>query len=98
MAPIDPEKIFYLESRGIGEQEAKRVITEGFLSYVMDRAPVEGLREVLYPTLDARWNGRSVHWKDEGPLPSLPKLRIAGWGEIGDWRLDTKLRDAAGRA
>jgi Fe-S cluster assembly protein SufD len=98
VAPIDPEKIFYLESRGIPEPEAKRVICEGFLSHVLDRAPVDGLREVLYPTLDARWTGRSVYWVPEGTLPSLPPLKIVGWGEIGDWRLDTKLRDTAGRA
>lgn len=98
VAPIDPEKIFYLQSRGIDEQEARRVICEGFLSYVLDRAPVDGLRDVLYPTLDARWDGRTVLWGAEGTLPSLPPLQITGWGEIGDWRLDTKLRDTAGRA
>ncbi|MDE1882221.1 MAG: SufD family Fe-S cluster assembly protein, partial [Euryarchaeota archaeon] len=98
VAPIDQEKIFYLESRGIERKEATRMITEGFLSHVLDRAPVTGLREVLYPIVDARWNGRAVVWAPEGPLPDLPPLGIVGWGELGDWRMDTKLRDTAGRA
>ena len=98
VAPIDPERVFYLESRGIPAPEATRMITEGFLAHVLDRAPVEGLREVLYPPLDLRWNGSSVTWSAEGALPSLPPLRIAGWGTMGDWRMDTKLRDAAGRS
>lgn len=98
VAPIDPEKVFYLESRGIDEKDATRMITEGFLSHVLDRAPVAGLREVLYPVIDARWNGQPVLWRSEGALPSLPPLSIVGWGEVGDWRMDTKLRDTAGRA
>lgn len=98
VAPVDREKVFYLESRGIEEGDAVRMITEGFLSHVLDRAPVSGLREVLYPTLDARWNGRPVLWGSEGALPVMPPLSITGWGEMGDWRLDTKLRDTAGRA
>ncbi len=97
VAPIDPERIFYLESRGIPEDAAVRMIAEGFLSAVLDRAPVEGLREVLYPALDARWNRRPVLWGSEGALPP-PPLTIVGWGAIGDWRMDTKLRDTAGRA
>ncbi len=98
VAPIDQEKVFYLESRGIEEKDATRMITEGFLSHVLDRAPVAGLRELLYPVIDARWNGRPVLWGPEGPLPSLPPLSIVGWGEVGDWRMDTKLRDTAGRS
>lgn len=97
VSPVDPEKVFYLESRGIDELDATRMITEGFLSAVLDRAPVAGLREVLYPTLDARWNGRPVLWSSEGALPVMPPLSILGWGEVGDWRMDTKLRDTAGR-
>jgi Fe-S cluster assembly scaffold protein SufB len=97
VAPIDPERIFYLESRGIPEDAATRMIAEGFLSAVLDRAPVEGLREVLYPALDARWNRRTILWGSEGALPTLPPLTIVGWGTIGDWRMDTKLRDTAGR-
>ena len=98
VAPIDPERIFYLESRGIPEDAATRMIAEGFLSAVLDRAPVEGLREVLYPALDARWKRQPILWASEGELPTLPPLNIAGWGAIGDWRMDTKLRDTAGRA
>lgn len=98
VAPIDPEKIFYLESRGIEARQATRMIAEGYLATVLDRAPIEGLRSALQPTLDARWDGRTVLWAAEGTLPALPPLKVAGWGDIGDWRHDTKLRDTAGRS
>lgn len=98
VAPVDPEKIFYLESRGIAQSDAIRMIAEGFLAHVLDRAPIDGLRGVLTPALSSRWEGRPVLWGAEGALPSLPALSISKWGELGDWRLDTKLRDTAGRA
>jgi|GEM_PF-461248 len=98
VAPIDPEKVFYLQSRGIEPDHATRLISEGFLSHVLDRAPVEGLRDILHPLLDARWERRSIGWSGEGAWRGLPPLSISAWGAMGDWRMDTKLRDTAGRA
>ncbi len=91
VAPVDPEKVFYLESRGMTAPEAIRMIGEGFLSYVLERAPVEGLRELLYPTLSTRWEGRDVVWKD-GAYPALPSLSVTGTEAAPEWRFDTKLR------
>ncbi len=42
---IDPEQFFYLRSRGIPENEATRLIVEGFFEPVMQRIPYEGVRE-----------------------------------------------------
>jgi len=91
VAPVDPEKVFYLESRGMVEAEAVRMIGEGFLSYVLERSPVAGLREILYPTLAARWEGRSVEWA-RGAYPALPSLTVSGTEAAPEWRFDTKLR------
>jgi Fe-S cluster assembly scaffold protein SufB len=91
VAPVDPEKIFYLETRGIGPDEAIRMIGEGFLSYVLDRSPVAGLREFLYPLLAARWEGRDVLWKSH-PFPVLPFMSVMGTEAAPEWRFDTKLR------
>ena len=91
VAPVDPEKVFYLESRGMGEAEAVRMIGEGFLSYVLERSPVEGLREILRPTLAARWEGREVQWTP-GAYPALPSLTVSGTEAAPEWRFDTKLR------
>ncbi len=91
VAPVDPEKVFYLESRGMTHEEAVRMIGEGFLSYVHERAPIPGLREILYPTLARRWEGKDVYWR-KGEYPLLPSLSVSGTEAAPEWRFDTKLR------
>jgi Fe-S cluster assembly scaffold protein SufB len=92
VAPVDPEKVFYLESRGMPQAEAIRMIGEGFLSYVLERAPIENLREILYPTLQRRWDGRDVAWRADAHGPALPELRVTGSESSPEWRFDSKLR------
>ena len=91
VAPVDPEKVFYLESRGVPAPDAIRMIGEGFLSSVFDRAPIAGLREILYPSLQARWDGQEILW-EEGQYPVLPRLEVTGTELTPDWRFDSKLR------
>lgn len=91
VAPVDPEKVFYLESRGITASDSVRMIGEGFLSYVLDRAAIAGLREVLYPSLAARWDGREIVWSSEA-FPALPALDVTGTEATPEWRFDAKLR------
>ena len=91
VAPVDPEKVFYLESRGVPPPEAIRMIGEGFLSSVFDRAPIAGLREILFPSLQARWDGEEIVW-EEDRYPALPRLDVTGTELTPDWRFDSKLR------
>jgi Fe-S cluster assembly scaffold protein SufB len=91
VAPVDPERVFYLESRGMPEEAAVRMIGEGFLAHVLERAPIENLRELLYPYLHARWEGRTVTW-DGGQDVGLPALEFRGGEATTDWRFDSKLR------
>jgi Fe-S cluster assembly protein SufD len=42
---IDPEQMFYLRSRGLPEDEAQRLIVEGFFDPIMQRIPFEGVRQ-----------------------------------------------------
>ena len=37
VAQIDPEQLFYLRSRGLPEQVAKRLVIEGFLAALVER-------------------------------------------------------------
>jgi Fe-S cluster assembly protein SufD len=51
---IDPEAVFYLRSRGIGTQEAKKLLTFAFVNDVMERVTFQPLRERLAERLFAR--------------------------------------------
>jgi Fe-S cluster assembly protein SufD len=42
---IDPEQLFYLQSRGIPEREAEQLIVMGFFAAILERIPFDGIRE-----------------------------------------------------
>lgn len=44
---FDDEQVFYLRSRGIPAEEARRLIVRGFFSEVINRIPIESVREEL---------------------------------------------------
>lgn len=44
---VDPEQIFYLQTRGMPKVEARRLIVEGFFDPIMQRIPYQNLRERL---------------------------------------------------
>lgn len=52
---LDEESLYYLMSRGIGEEEAKRLLLAGFLTPLFDGVPVRGLREMT-----EAWVGRKM--------------------------------------
>lgn len=51
---INPDQIFYLKSRGIAEEEAERLIVHGFLTPVVSKIPIEGLRERLVQIIERK--------------------------------------------
>jgi len=54
VAPVDPEHLFYLESRGIPAPTAERMIVHGFFGEVLDRIPVAQARELVESELESR--------------------------------------------
>jgi Fe-S cluster assembly protein SufD len=52
--PLDEEQRFYLESRGIPPAETERMLVEAFFNEVLDRIPVESVRESVAATLIER--------------------------------------------
>ncbi len=54
VAPLDPEHLFYLESRGIPAGTAERMIVHGFFGEVLDRIPVQQARDLVEQELEAR--------------------------------------------
>ena len=55
VGPIDPNQLFYLESRGIPPVEARKFIVLGFLEPVVARVPLEAAQERLRELLEGKW-------------------------------------------
>jgi Fe-S cluster assembly protein SufD len=54
VAQVDPEQLFYLRSRGLREEVAKRLVIEGFLSALVERFEAGPVREQLGDALERR--------------------------------------------
>ncbi len=55
VGPIDETQLFYLESRGIPPDEARKFIVLGFLEPVVARVPLEESQDRLRELLEAKW-------------------------------------------
>jgi Fe-S cluster assembly scaffold protein SufB len=55
VGPIDESQLFYLESRGIGPDEARKFIVLGYLEPVVARVPLASAQDRLRGLLEARW-------------------------------------------
>jgi Fe-S cluster assembly scaffold protein SufB len=55
VAPIDESQIFYLMSRGLDRDTARRIIVLGFLEPVVARMPLAQARDRLRDLLEAKW-------------------------------------------
>jgi len=54
VAQVDPDQLFYLRSRGLREDVAKRLVIEGFLSALVERFEQGPVREQLAAVLERR--------------------------------------------
>jgi len=54
VGPLDPKALFYLRSRGIGEVDARRLMTYGFAAEILNRMDVAPLRAQLDEIVRAR--------------------------------------------
>jgi len=54
VAQVDPEQLFYLRSRGLREEVAKRLVIEGFLAALVERFEEGPVRDVLGAALEHR--------------------------------------------
>lgn len=62
IGPIDEAQLFYLESRGIPPDEARKFIVLGFLEPVVARVPLADAQDLLRSLLEEKWNASA-----EGP-------------------------------
>ena len=56
VGPIDESQLFYLESRGIAPDEARKFIVLGFLEPVVVRVPLADAQDRLRHALEAKWD------------------------------------------
>jgi Fe-S cluster assembly scaffold protein SufB len=56
VGPIDESQLFYLESRGIPPDEARKFIVLGFLEPVVARVPLIDAQDRLRAVLEAKWD------------------------------------------
>ena len=56
VGPIDESQLFYLESRGIPPDEARKFIVLGFLEPVVARVPVADAQDRLRELLERKWD------------------------------------------
>jgi Fe-S cluster assembly scaffold protein SufB len=56
VGPIDETQLFYLESRGIAPDDARKFIVLGFLEPVVARVPLEEAQDRLREALEAKWD------------------------------------------
>lgn len=55
VSPIDPEQVFYMRTRGLSEEEAKRLIVYGFLQPVLEKITDPNLKEKILGEIDKKW-------------------------------------------
>ena len=60
VGPIDETQLFYLESRGLDPDEARRAIVLGYLEPVVARVPLQSAQDRLRELLEAKWDARIV--------------------------------------
>ena len=60
VGPIDESQLFYLESRGIPPDEARKFIVLGFLEPVVARMPLAETQDRLRELLEAKWAAGSA--------------------------------------
>jgi Fe-S cluster assembly protein SufD len=60
VGPVDETQLFYLESRGLDPEEARKAIVLGYLEPVVARVPLESARERLRELLEKKWDDRIV--------------------------------------
>jgi Fe-S cluster assembly scaffold protein SufB len=60
VGPIDETQLFYLESRGLDPDEARKFIVLGYLEPVVARVPLQSAQDRLRVLLEAKWDAQTV--------------------------------------
>lgn len=53
---MDEEQVFYLKTRGLTDNEARKMIIDGFFEPTIERIPLPTVQESIKKLIDAKWN------------------------------------------
>lgn len=72
---LDSEALFYMQTRGIPLQEARKMLMQAFMTDVIDAVSIQGLRERLVQLVDRRFNREHARCADCNHLthPLIPR-------------------------
>lgn len=59
VGPLDPETIFYIQTRGVPGNEARRLVVEAFFDEVLQKIPVEAIKLSVWRTIQRKL-GREI--------------------------------------
>ena len=59
VGPLDPETIFYIQTRGVPSDEARRLVVEAFFDEVLQKIPVDAIRVSVWRTVQRKL-GRQI--------------------------------------
>ncbi len=77
VGPIDETQLFYLESRGIPPDEARKFIVLGFLEPVVARVPLADAQDRLRALLEAKWDAGDAGRGDRRRVRRIDLLGVA---------------------
>jgi Fe-S cluster assembly protein SufD len=55
---VDPEDMYYLQSRGLDQDTAERLVIRGFLGKVIAEIPVKAVRDEIIAVIDGKLDKR----------------------------------------
>ena len=55
---IDENQIFYLQTRGLDDDTARKTIVAGFLNPVIEKIPIEDVRTRLKTSIESKWQAK----------------------------------------
>ena len=80
---FDDEQLFYLQSRGIPEDEARRLVVHGFFNDIIRKIGVPGLEERLMATVEAEL-AKNVQHGTTAPQDRMSFVRACAVAELDE--------------
>lgn len=82
VSPIEEEKIFYLTSRGVPEDDARRMITLGFFEPLIKGISSEEIRAKIRYLIEAKWQGKKIESFESKMLKEFMEEDVAKPGDM----------------